>query len=199
MSTAAPDPKPNQGKPIPRVEGRLKVTGQAVYAADMALPNLAHAALVTSTVARGTVRQLHLEAARAVPGVLDILSYGDADELKPPKYGDSAFTTLLPLSEPVIRHDGQIMALVVAETLEAAEEAARRVTAEYDLEPVSATLDSVSTETVPAVGNSDKIKHDPIVGDFEAAFRAAAVTLDEEYLTAPQHHNAMELFSSTAV
>ena len=129
MSVAAPSPHENQGQPEPRIDARLKVTGAARYAADIPLNDVAHGVLVTSDIARGRVRSLALDAARATPGVLDIVSYGDLDGVKPPRFGNSSYTSLAPLHDRAVRHDGQIMALVVAETLEAAQEAADKAEA----------------------------------------------------------------------
>ena len=124
MSAAAPEPKSNQGQPEPRIDARLKVTGQARYAADIPLSNMAYGVLVTSDIARGRVRSIDLDAAKAIPGVLDIVSYGDMDGIEKPQFG-TGYTSLGPLHDRTIWHDGQIIALVVADTLEAAQNAAR--------------------------------------------------------------------------
>src|SRR4051812_16614791 len=126
MSEAAPEPKANMGAPLKRMDGRLKVTGDARYAADLPLGNLAHGVLVTSSIARGRIRSFDLAGARAVPGLLEIFTYQNASGLKEQKLG-SASTSVMPLNGPEVRHDGQIVALVVANTLEAAEEAANKV------------------------------------------------------------------------
>ena len=76
---AAPQPMDNMGAPAPRYDARLKVTGQARYSTDTPLANPAYAVLVTSAIAKGTLTSLELEDARAVPGVLDILT---AEELQ---------------------------------------------------------------------------------------------------------------------
>src|SRR6185312_14402523 len=165
----------------------------------MPLRNVAYGVLVTSDIARGSVKALHLQAARKVPGVLDIVSYGDIGDLKPPDFGAGAYTSLGPLHARDVRHDGQIMALVVAETFQAAEEAASRVTADYAPQRPSAELDSEGTETVPAVGHAARLKKDPSHGDFQAAFDAAPVQIDATYRTPTQTHNPMELYSTTAV
>ncbi len=89
MSNAAPDPKENQGQPLPRIDSRLKVTGEARYAADIAVNNLAYGVLVTSDIARGKVTDIKLDEARAVPGVVDIVSYGDMDGTEKPKFGNA--------------------------------------------------------------------------------------------------------------
>jgi xanthine dehydrogenase YagR molybdenum-binding subunit len=198
VSTAAPQPAANQGQPVPRIDARLKVTGAARYAADMALSNLAHAVLVTTNVARGQVKSIDLSAARASRGVLAVLSYGDVDELKPPRYDNGSYTSLSPLQTQQIWHDGQVMALVVAETLQAAEAAAARITAEYAPEPPSAELDSQGTQTIAAVGAVQNLKEDPTHGDFANAYQSAPITLEAEYRTPTQTHNPIELFSTTA-
>lgn len=186
------------GQPVPRVDGRLKVTGGARYPADIAVNNLAHAVLVTATIARGSVERLDLEAARAVPGVLDIVSYEEvAGQLAKPRFGRGS-TSIGPLHEPQIRHDGQIVALVVAETVEIAAEAARLVRPEYRLQRPSAGFDAEGAETVDAAGTSEQFEKDPQAGDFDAAFAKAAVTVDLTYSTPTQHHNPIELYSTTA-
>ena len=198
MSVAAPEPVGNQGQPVPRIDARLKVTGAARYAADTPLANLAHAVLVTTDVARGEVKSVDLTDARASRGVLAVLSYGDVDELQPPRYDSGSYTSLAPLQTHRIWHDGQIMALVVAETSQAAEAAAAKIKAAYVIEPASAELDSPGTETIAAVGAVQNLKEDPRHGDFTGAFQNAAVTLEAEYRTPTQTHNAIELFSTTA-
>jgi xanthine dehydrogenase YagR molybdenum-binding subunit len=192
MSAAAPPPRSNQGAPEPRVDARLKVTGEARYAADIPLTNLAYAVLVTSNIARGEVKSISVEAARAVPGVLDVITYGDVDELAKPKFSNSSYTSLAPLHERKIWHDGQVMALVVAESFQAAEDAAARVTAEYLTQKASADLDSPGTEELNAAGKVQMLQKDPAVGDFDAAFAASDVKLDAQYRTPTQTHNPIE-------
>ncbi|HTU62938.1 MAG TPA: molybdopterin cofactor-binding domain-containing protein, partial [Polyangiales bacterium] len=198
LNAAAPDPHENQGKPEPRIEGRLKVTGEAQFAADIPVENPAFAVLVTSDIARGEVLQLSLAAARETPGVLDVISYEDAGELDKPRFSNSSYTSLGPLHDRKIWHDGQVMALVVAETFQAAEEAAAKVTAEYRTEAPSADLDSPNTQTLDAAGRVAMLDEDPVAGDFEAAYAAAPVQFGAEYRTPTQTHNPIELFSTTA-
>src|SRR4051794_7521020 len=114
------------GAPLKRMDARLKVTGEARYAADLPVANLAHGVLVTSAIARGRIRSFDLATARGVPGVLEIFTHENASGLKEQKLGTAA-TSVMPLNGPEVRHDGQIIALVVANTLEAAEEAASKV------------------------------------------------------------------------
>jgi xanthine dehydrogenase YagR molybdenum-binding subunit len=186
---------------VPRFDARLKVTGAARYPSDEPTADPAFACLATSRIARGSIRSLRLEDAMATPGVLDILTYLNANEVRPLKtfsQGGQAGSSIVPLSGPKIWHDGQIIALVVAETFEAASEGAARLIVEYDEETPSATFDSPGCET-KAVADVEKSHKDPKLGDAEAAFAAAAVKIDAEYGTPPQHHNPIELFSTTCV
>ena len=86
IDPAAPAPVGNMGQPIPRYDARAKVTGKALYAADMALPDVAYAYLLSSRIAKGRIKSFDLKAARALPGVLDILTYqtigGDIRKVK---------------------------------------------------------------------------------------------------------------------
>src|ERR1041385_9575191 len=84
---AAPAPQANMGEPAPRVDARQKVTGDARYASDFPVANPAYAVLVTSAIAKGRLVGLDVEAAKAVPGVLDILTQENTGELKELKFG----------------------------------------------------------------------------------------------------------------
>ena len=130
------------GAAVPRIEGRAKVTGQALFAADEPVANPAFAFLVLSTVARGRIRSFDLDEAQAVPGLLDILTFENVGhEADPPApHGAGGETTTLQTDR--IWHDGQIIGVVVAETYEAAREAAYAVRVDYDAEAPSATFGS---------------------------------------------------------
>jgi xanthine dehydrogenase YagR molybdenum-binding subunit len=199
MNDAAPTPLANMGQPIPRIDALLTVTGKARYPADIPVANLAYGYLVTSDIARGSVTSIDLEKARAVPGVIDVVSYDEAKgQIQKPKFGMGSSSSVAPLNDRKIWYDGQIMALVVAETFEAAREGAMWVTAQYAKEKPSAGFGSEGSETVAAVGASETFKEDVKVGDFEKEFSAAATKIDHTYSTPTQHHNPIELFSTTA-
>ncbi|EGY01266.1 Putative xanthine dehydrogenase yagR molybdenum-binding subunit [Nitrospirillum viridazoti Y2] len=197
-SPGNPSPE-NMGAPVARIDGRLKVTGQARYPADTPLRNLAHGVMVTSTIARGRIRSLDTTAAASVPGVLLVLTRDQAQgQLTAPKFGTGGSTSIQPLNEERIWHDGQMVAIVVAETPEAAREAADLVAITYDHDTPSAGFDTSGVEIVAGAGASPMYPEDPKAGDFDTAFKAAPVVLDATYNTAAQHHNPMELFSTTA-
>ncbi|HEY3812744.1 MAG TPA: xanthine dehydrogenase family protein molybdopterin-binding subunit [Caulobacteraceae bacterium] len=188
------------GDPTLRIDGPAKVTGAARYAADEPAAKPAYACLVTSAIARGRVTGFHLEDAKAEPGVLDVLTHENVgDQVKPPPAPTGTTggqTTTLETAR--VWHDGQIIAVVVAESFEAASEAARKVRVDYAEEKPSATFDSPGAEMKP-VAEVSKEHKDPAVGDFAGAFAAAPVKIDARYSTPTQTHNPMELFSTTCV
>ncbi|HEY2137830.1 MAG TPA: xanthine dehydrogenase family protein molybdopterin-binding subunit [Xanthobacteraceae bacterium] len=196
-NAAAPEPKQNMGEPAPRLDARLKVTGEARYPADFPVNNPAYAYLVTSSIAKGRLTALGLDDARAVPGVIDILTHENTGELKRVKFG-TASTSIQTLG-PDIAHAGQIIAVVLAETFEAAREAAHRVKPSYAADKPSATFGSDGLTQEDATKVSEQHKKVPNAGDAEAALAGADVTVDVEYATPTQHHNPIELFSTTCV
>jgi xanthine dehydrogenase YagR molybdenum-binding subunit len=196
MSIAAPSPKANMGEPAPRADARLKVTGAAQYPADFPVNNPAFGFLVTSAIARGRIERLELEDARAVDGVLDILTHESTTSLKDAKFGEGAATSIQKLG-PDIFHEGQIIALVLADSYEAAREAAYKVRAVYAMETPSATFGSDGLKEEDATKVSQQHKEVPNKGDAPAALAGAAVAIDAEYSTPTQHHNPIELFSTT--
>ena len=181
MNKAAPVPKQNQGEPVARIDGRLKVTGQASYPADIRTANLTYAVLATSSIAKGKVSRIHLDKAKAVPGVLDILSYGDMDKVGKPKFGNRSSSWIGPLHDKTIFHDGQIIALVVAKAFEAAEKAAALVCADYAEEKPSACFESKGAKCVDAVGKNPSFNEDPKAGVFDTAWENAAVKVDVQH------------------
>jgi xanthine dehydrogenase YagR molybdenum-binding subunit len=197
MTTAAPEPKTNMGEPEPRYEARLKVTGEARYPSDVPVANPAFAFLVTSAIAKGTIASMNLDGARAVTGVLDIFTHENTKELKDGKFGGGSATSIQKLG-PEIAHDGQIIAMVVADSYEGAREAAHKVKVAYMPTRPSATFGSEGVKVEDATAAANQMgKHIPHKDDAEAALAAADVVIDAEYATPTQHHNPMELFTTT--
>jgi xanthine dehydrogenase YagR molybdenum-binding subunit len=182
------------GQPHPRIDGRAKVTGEALYPSDETVANPAYAFLLTSAIAKGRVVRFEDTAARAVPGFLDLLTYENVGgEAKPPLSQSGGGTTTTMQSDKVW-HDGQIIGVVLADTFEAAREAAFRVRVVYEKETPSATFDSPGVE----VEHRQPGEHEDYdVGDADAALAVAEVTLDAWYETPTQHHNPIELFTTT--
>jgi xanthine dehydrogenase YagR molybdenum-binding subunit len=189
------------GAPEPRLDGRAKVTGAAHYASDFRLANPAYAYLVTSAIAKGKIQNLELTDARSVPGVLEIFTSDNTKELKNVKYSPSGGGTSTSMQElgPDIKHDGQIIAMVVAESFEAARDAAYRVKASYQRQQPSATFGSDGlNEDIDANAALDTVKEWVKTGNADQAISDAEVSIDEVYGTPTQHHNAIELFTTTA-
>lgn len=188
------------GSTTPRIDAQRKVTGAARYPADMAVANPAYAWLVTSAIAKGRVARIDDSHSRQVKGLLDILTHdnmaGKVHMPKDAKAGKDTSTTVVPLDSARIWNDGQIVAMVLADTLEGAREAAHRLVIEYAAEQPSATFDDQGV-SVQAASDVSKEHEDPKVGDAATALAQAPVTIEASYLTPPQHHNPIELFTTT--
>ena len=195
-NAAAPEPKENMGVPAPRYDARLKVTGEARYPSDMPVANPAYAVLVTSAIAKGRIKSLDLDDAQAVSGVLDILTKDNTQALRTVKFGDGSCTSIEQLG-PEIFHSGQIIAVVVADTFEAANEAAALVKVSYEQQPPAATFGASGLREADATKELQEHKHLPQAGDPIAAIDNAEITIDVEYGTPTQHHNPIELFTTT--
>ncbi len=196
---AAPAPKANMGEPVPRYDARAKVTGSALYASDVALPDVAYAFLVSSAIARGRIRSFDLREARALPGVLDILTHETiGDAIRPVKFfteGGPASNSVMPLGSPEIAYGGQTIAVVLANSYEVARDAAHRVVVDYEIDRPSATFASPGAVD-QELATQNKKHEDPKVGDFASAYASSPVTVDVAYSTPAQHHNPLELFAT---
>ena len=188
------------GSAVPRIDAKAKVTGEARYCSDVTLANPAYAFLATSPIARGRITAIDDRACRAVPGVVGVLTHANiGDQVRPGKLfsaGGYVGSTIMPLSSDQIWHAGQIVAVVLAETFEAAREGAFRLDVRYAPDQPSASFDSPGTETV-AGHEASKSHSDPSVGNAATAFNAAAVKVDAQYATPTQHHNPIELFTTS--
>jgi xanthine dehydrogenase YagR molybdenum-binding subunit len=182
------------GLPTPRIDGVAKVTGAALFASDEPVSNPAFAYLVTSAIARGRIGGFKLERAKAVTGVLDILTYENVGDQAKPAPGPDGKPSTTSLETDHIWHDGQIIAVVVADTYEAAREAANKVEVSYVQESPGATFGSPGVETQP---HKPEKGPDPNKGDAAGAFAAAPVKFEARYSTPTQHHNPIELFTTT--
>jgi xanthine dehydrogenase YagR molybdenum-binding subunit len=158
--------------------------------------------LAVATIARGRIISLDTTAAQAVEGVLLVLTHEDLAGVKSPGYlfhEGYGFQSFQPMLGPHIAYRGQPIALVVAETLEAAIEGASLVRATYEAEPFAATLDDPGAETIDqATAIPIPMFADRVAGDADAAFAAADARIDEIYEGPPQHQNPMELLTTVA-
>jgi xanthine dehydrogenase YagR molybdenum-binding subunit len=183
------------GQPLVRKDALAKVTGSARYAADVAEAGMAYAQLVPSRVAKGQIVELDTTAAEAVPGVLLVLTHRNLERLEPLRFifdGGEAQSSFMPLMSDEVRYAGQTIALVAAETQEAADEAAALVEVACRAEPAAASLHD------PGAGTPADATEAIEIGDAEATFAAAEVKVDVGYTTPAQHHNPIELYATTA-
>ena len=199
---------PYIGTATSRVDGLAKVTGAAKYAADYNVPGLAHGSVVCSTIAKGRITRLDTSAAKAVKGVLTVLTH---DNRPPLPDNDQAYkddvapagSPFRPLYDDRILFNGQPIALVVAETPEIARFAASLVRVEYDRQEHVTDLQDRRVQTVPpppATNPMEAVFLPPKPrGTPDQALAAAAVRHEAEYHVPIEHHNPMELYASTVI
>lgn len=178
------------GAALPRVDGPLKTTGRAQYAADYSFPGLVYAVPVCATIAHGKIRSMDTSAAEKMPGVLAVLHHGNIGPLYHTAHG-GINEERQPFEDEVINYWGQYVALAVAKTLQQAQAAATAVRVTYDADKpnVSTKLDDADVET------QTRSKR----GDVQSGFSGAPVKVDETYATPPETHNPMEMHATTAV
>ncbi|GAA5114824.1 xanthine dehydrogenase family protein molybdopterin-binding subunit [Pseudonocardia adelaidensis] len=183
-----------------RVDAHAKVTGALRYGADRLPDDLAYAVFAVATIGKGRVVDIDTDAAHRVPGVHSVITRIDPDELRSPGFimaNGYGFQSLQPLVDDRVAYRGQPIALVLADTLLAAVEAAELVTATYEAEPIAVTLDDPGAETITqAEAIPIPMLADTITGDADAAFAAAPVQVDVELHGPAQHQVPMELISS---
>ncbi|HEV8022811.1 MAG TPA: molybdopterin cofactor-binding domain-containing protein, partial [Candidatus Lustribacter sp.] len=204
MTTTIDRPATNVGRPVDRVDGPLKVTGAAHYAADAPVEHPLFAVVVQSTISRGRIVAVDETAARAVGGVVEVLTHRNAPRITTTGFDFGANTffpepELMPLQADVVRYWGQYVAVAIAKTLEAAMAAAALLRITYAEEPAAVMLDAQTRARKERVeeffGSPVNLER----GDVDAALKAATTTLDVTYTTPAHTHNAMEPSATVAV
>lgn len=189
------------GAALDRVDGRAKVTGAALYAAEaVKFPDLAEAVLVQSTVGAGKIAALETADAERAPGVLFVMTYKNAPRLASNKASPMQPGEAYPLlQDDRVVYNGQHIALVVAETFEQATYAASLVRVRYDEQrPVARLDEALDRLQVPKHFRGGERPPDSKRGDPDAAFAAAPFTIDQTYTTPVEHHNPMEPHAAIA-
>ena len=192
------------GQPVSRVDGRQKVTGRATYAAEFQMSNLAYGAVARSTIARGRISSIDTTAAERARGVIAVLTHRNAPRLpyRPHKGAVDPVTgeRLHLLQDDRVHHQGQPIALVVADSLEQAQHAATLVRVSYAIEP--AKTDVSSTDPVlPTHERTDQgagIPPETRRGDPETELRSAPTKVDQRYVIPRENHNPIELHATIA-
>jgi len=182
----------NIGQPLTRRDGVLKVTGRARYAADNHPAGMLYAVMAVSSIAHGRVTFLDVQAARRHPGVVEVMTPANRPPLaEDPDAKTNPFMFRLDLLQnDHVRYANQPIAVVIAETLEAATEGAALLSPQYEAQPARVGLDGAESFVPPVVGIGDpaEVQH----GDVQAGLAAASRRMDATYETAAQYHNAME-------
>ncbi|RYE93767.1 MAG: xanthine dehydrogenase family protein molybdopterin-binding subunit, partial [Myxococcales bacterium] len=193
------------GQSLRRVDGRAKVTGEAKYAAEFSAPGLLHGVVVSSTVARGRIRRIDASAALAVPGVVQVFSHDNRPSMPwfDRSYRDQdspGGSPFRPLYNDEVVYSGQPVALVVAETLEAARHAAEIVHVDYEVQSHNTSLEAARPEArKPHPGKSGFEPPPKPRGDAEQAWGEAPVRIAAEYTCPAEHHNPLEMHATTVI
>jgi xanthine dehydrogenase YagR molybdenum-binding subunit len=195
---------PYIGTSVSRVDGQAKVTGAAKYAADFNEPGLAHAAVISSSIAKGRIANIDASKALQVAGVIDVLTH----ENRPPMaQSDHAYkddvapegSPFRPLYDDKIMFSRQPVALVVAEEWEIARFAASLVRVIYEEEAHVTGLFSERERAFTLSGEAFAMSLTKPRGDAGKAFAASEVRHEADYYIPVEHHNPMELFGSAAI
>ena len=198
---------PAIGRAVDRVDGLAKATGTARFSAEYPLPGMTHAVLVHAPIARGRITSMDVARAEAHPGVVLVLTHHNAPRLTPPPTRMNpmdlstmaAGSSIAFLNTDEVHVDGQPVAAVVAETLEAAQYAASLVRVEYQTITPTADFDA-------ELPTATKVRSMPVMpatggrrGDARAAYAISPVKVDLTFTTPQHNHNALEPHATTAV
>jgi xanthine dehydrogenase YagR molybdenum-binding subunit len=196
--------KPTIGRPLDRVDGRLKVTGRATYAAEFDVPGHAHGVIVRSTVANGRIASIETGTAIRAGGVLAVLTHQNAPRLAyrghrgfvDPEVGERLHV----LQDDRVSHQGQPIALVIAETVEQAQHAATLLRVSYA--PETSRTDFARIEPVkPTRQKTDQGESRPPDtqrGDPDGAVAGAEIEVDRTYVIPRENHNPIEMHATLA-
>ncbi|WP_010185559.1 xanthine dehydrogenase family protein molybdopterin-binding subunit [Sphingomonas sp. PAMC 26605] len=182
------------GRPLDRKEGPLKVTGQATYSAEYQIPNLAYGYLVGTKFGRGKVTKVDADSVRAIPGVIDVVTDFKTFLQNAQQGGETSAPTQ---GVQDVHYFGEIVAIVLAESYEAARDAGLRVEVEYEEAEGRFDFDAHKDETKKPPFNNIPAYFKK--GDFEQAMDDAATSVDVTYTTPSQNSSAMEPHASIAV
>ena len=189
------------GAPVSRLDGPLKVRGQARFAAEVPMEGMVYAALAYSTIPRGRIATLDTRDAAAAPGVVLVMTHENAPRMKRApvfltKQKAAAGDDLPIMQDAQIHWNGQPIALVLAATQEQADHAKSLIRVTYDAEPATTSFAAAKAQgTEPGTFQGEPLKLE--IGDAEAALAAAPYKVDVTYRTPRHNHNAMELHGAT--
>src|SRR5215469_9425423 len=182
----------NIGQPMTRREGVAKVTGTARYAADNHPSGMLYAVMAVSSIARGRVASLNTAAAKAHPGVVEVMTPANVPALAiHPHDKNGPFDFRMDtLQDDRVRYANQPVAVVIADTLEAAAEGAMLLAPAYEAELPTVSLDQGPRYVPPAVGVGSPPQESR--GDVASGLASAVKRIEAVYETPPQYHNPLE-------
>lgn len=196
------------GKPISRLEGYEKVTGGAKYAGEYNVAGLLYGYVVNSSITKGKIKKFNTEKVDDLPGVVKIFTHENRPSLAwfDMQYSDMDAppgSPFRPLRDNKILYNGQPIALVVAETFELARYAASVITVDYEEDTDFKTDIKMHLDEArdPKGGLASLLKPPPPkpTGDFEKAYAEAPFKSDQRFIHGTEHHNPMELFTTTTL
>jgi xanthine dehydrogenase YagR molybdenum-binding subunit len=192
------------GQSISRIDGRQKVTGGATYAAEFDVSGQAHAAIVRSTAASGRIASIDSASAERAPGVVAVLTHRNAPRLPyrehkgipDPVIGERLHV----LQDDRVNHQGQPIALVIAETWDQAQHAATLVRATYGQDVATTDISRVEPvlPTHEKTDQGEAVPPETRRGDPEGALTSAEVRIDHSYVIPREHHNPLEMHATIA-
>jgi xanthine dehydrogenase YagR molybdenum-binding subunit len=194
------------GRPLDRSDGLAKATGAATFSAEYQVPDIAHAVLVHATIARGRIRSIDTTRAEAHPGVVAVLTHQNAPTMVPPPRRTNlmdlstmaAISRVPYLNTDEVYYDGQPVAVVVADRLEAAQYAASLVNVDYVEQSARVSFRTEMDHATPVKQSLGMPTMAGRKGDPDAALASAAHRVDLRFTTPAQNHNAMEPHATTA-
>ena len=188
------------GQPIDRIDGPAKATGAAAYAGDSRAERMAFGSIVTATIGKGRITGIDATAARALPGVLLVMTHENAPAQAPfQAKGEDRHARPKPqLASDKVQYFGEPVALVGAETAEGARAAAQAVAVSYERAKGAFVLESASHDAYDPKKSGNGAPSDSQVGIFDSAFEIAPVRVDAVYKTPYQSHAMMEPHASLA-
>ncbi|WP_440412321.1 xanthine dehydrogenase family protein molybdopterin-binding subunit [Neorhizobium petrolearium] len=186
------------GTPLTRIDGRAKVMGAARYAAEFNRPGQLYAVIVTATVGKGRIRHIGADAVAAMPGIVSVLSHLNAPKLTygthkgsiDPRTGERIHM----LQDDAVHFNGQAIAVVIGESIEAAEHGALALRVDYETaRPIIDQKDPQATAVVPQGMPPHSGR-----GDADIGFGSAPIKIDAVYEIARENHNPMEPHATVA-
>ncbi|TVR61318.1 MAG: xanthine dehydrogenase family protein molybdopterin-binding subunit [Spirochaetaceae bacterium] len=192
---SAASPMTHVGEPRPRIDGPARVTGTAEYTYDVRLPGMLWGAIKRSPHPHARIRAIDTGAARALPGVVDILTYENCDDI--PWYGESK------LLDSTVRYHGEEVACVVADDERTALDALDLITVEYEVLHHVVDIEAAAEPTAPQIhpglkpGNNRTAEPSTYLrGNIEQGISEADVTVAASYRTPCALHGSFETHGS---